>query len=364
MSSSFNPDFDPTGIEGGVDTNAIPWIEIPQAPDMRFKPLRASSESGMFSVMVKLAAGVELAPLVHLGATDMMILSGRMRYTQEPLAGFVEPGTWGYIPANSRIEGLIVEEDTELLANYFGPVAFLERGGEGVASILTSLDVQAAARFNGLTLVPSTLAECMQLRPEPSGLAAEPLAIADTNVGVLVVAAEGVAADPVSTHPHFVDTRAIPWIENPDMPVIARKILRVSEETGTVSLIIRHNGVAGPHYHLGAADFLILSGHIGYRAGPPEGYGPGMWFFEPAGARHEATQRIGDHEDLIYTANVYGPIQFDEGRGTPILAVSSWMSHKATAEAAGSPLVANVFDGDTTLLAWSPLGRGAVAEAS
>jgi len=32
--------------------------------------------------------------------------------------------------------------------------------------------------------------------------------------------------------------------------------------------------------------------------------------------------------------------------------------------AAGSPLVANVFEGDTSLLAWSPLGSGAVVEAS
>jgi hypothetical protein len=51
-------------------------------------------------------------------------------------------------------------------------------------------------------------------------------------------------------HPHFIDTRAVPWIVNPGLPDIALKILRVSEETGTTSLIVRHNGVAGPHYHL------------------------------------------------------------------------------------------------------------------
>ena len=49
---------------------------------------------------------------------------------------------------------------------------------------------------------------------------------------------------------------------------------------------------------LGVADFMVLSGRIGYRAGPPEGYGPGVWFYESAGARHEATQRVGDDEDL------------------------------------------------------------------
>ncbi len=174
--------------------------------------------------------------------------------------------------------------------------------------------------------------------------------------------AEGAAAVGGATRPHFVDTRAMDFAPVPANPDFGRKILRVSEETGHVSMIFRHNGIAGPHYHLGAADFLVLSGRIGYRAGPPEGYGRGVWFYEPAGARHDATRRLGD-EDLIYTANVYGPIQFDRGPGTPISAVVSWMQYKAAAEASGHPLVANVFEGDSSLLAWSPLGSEATASA-
>ena len=46
MNTGYNPEFNPTGIEGGVDTNFIPWIDLPQAPGMSIKPLRASSESG------------------------------------------------------------------------------------------------------------------------------------------------------------------------------------------------------------------------------------------------------------------------------------------------------------------------------
>ena len=76
----------------------------------------------------------------------------------------------------------------------------------------------------------------------------------------------------------------------------------------------------------------MLSGRIGYRAGPTEGYGPGVWFFEPAGARHDATQRLTD-DDLIYMANIYGPLTFDSGRGTPIAAVLSWMEYEALAKA-------------------------------
>ena len=358
MADGSNPVLDSTGTEGGVDTNALPWLRIPQAPGLRFKPLRASGETGMISAVVGLDEGTSLPPLVHLGAADLLVLSGRTRYTQEPLVSTLEPGTWGYIPANSRIDGLIVDAATELLINLHGPVAFLDTDGRSVSSILTSLDVQAAARQAGLTLVPNTLAECMRPRPFPAGAA--PLAIADGRAARLLLAAEELAADAGTTGPHFVDTRALEFLPVPANPDFGRKILRVSEETGHVSMIFCHNGVAGPHYHLGAADFMVLSGRIGFRAGPPEGYGRGVWFYEPAGARHDATRRLGD-EDLIYTANIYGPIQFDDGPGTPISAVMSWMQYKAAAETAGHPLVANVFDGDASLLAWSPLGSDAAA---
>lgn len=352
MAEQYNPEFDPTGIEGGVDTNQLPWISIAGAPDLQFKPLRASRESGMFSAIVRIGAGVTTRDMLHLGAMDLLILSGSLTYPDGPLSSTIGPGIWGYIPANACVQGLSAQQDTELLANFYGPVAFLSAQRE-VLSLLTAMDVQQAATAHGITLVPNTLAECMQPRPEPSAAAPEPLAIADAGARALVDEAAAVGD---FVHPHFIDTRAVPWIVDPTLPDIALKVLRVSEETGVSSLIVRHNGVAGPHYHLGAADFLVLNGHIGYRAGPPEGYGPGVWFFEPAGARHEATQRIGDDEDLIYTANVYGPVQFDEGPGTPITAVQSWMQYKQAATAFGLNLVANQFEKDSTLLAWAPVG--------
>ena len=150
----------------------------------------------------------------------------------------------------------------------------------------------------------------------------------------------------------------MPWVVNPDLPDIGLKVLRVSQETGFISLMVRHNGVAAPHNHIGGSDFLVLEGALGVRAGPPEGYGPGTWFYEPSGARHDATQRVSD-DDLIYTANVYGPLTFDTGPGTPIVAVVSWMDYVALAEAGASswcpiPL-------PTTAVCWPgrPLGHKA-----
>ena len=76
MNEGYNPEFNPTGIEGGIDTNALPWIELSQAPGMAIKPLRASIETGVFTVVVQLRKGTELSGLVYLGAMDMMVMAG------------------------------------------------------------------------------------------------------------------------------------------------------------------------------------------------------------------------------------------------------------------------------------------------
>jgi len=78
MSTGYNPEFRPNGIEGGIDTNILPWINLPQAPGMSFKPLRASMETSMFTIVIKLDAGTELSGLIYLGAMDMIVLSGTM----------------------------------------------------------------------------------------------------------------------------------------------------------------------------------------------------------------------------------------------------------------------------------------------
>ena len=123
MSAEYKPEFDPTGIEGGVDTNQLPWIELACAPGWQFKPLRASRESGMFSAIVKLNQGVSTTNLLHLGAMDLLILSGELSFIDGPLAGSIGPGIWGYVPANACVAGLQAVQDTEFLANFYGPVA-------------------------------------------------------------------------------------------------------------------------------------------------------------------------------------------------------------------------------------------------
>ena len=50
--SNYNPDIEPTGIEGGVDTNLLPWLPLTHVQGVFVKPLRASMESGVFSLVM------------------------------------------------------------------------------------------------------------------------------------------------------------------------------------------------------------------------------------------------------------------------------------------------------------------------
>jgi hypothetical protein len=348
--ANYNPEWMPGGFEGAVDTAKLPWIELPQMPGTSMKPLRVSRETGAFTVILKTKENVTQPSYVLLGAMDTFVLSGKLSYPDGPLKGEVGPGVWGYAPAGVKVQGSVALEDTECLHTFHGGVAFPGPSGE-ITGLLTGPDVIAAARKRGVPLLPMTLEEAMGEKPPSYPGEAEPLAAASEDSWKKVSKAEVPVVSSL-TNPYFVDTNALPWIVNPDAPEIALKVMRISTETGIVSLIVRQNGQAPPHYHLGASDFLITSGRLGYRAGPPEGFGPGTYIWEPAGARHESTNRVNPEEDLIYTANLYGPIQFDSGPGTPPVLVQSWMQYLAAAKAANSPLLASTFHDDhATLLA-------------
>ena len=352
--SAFNPEYNPGGSEGAIDTNILPWMPVEGAQGMSIKTMRASAETGMFSIIVKLDAGASMPISVYLSGMDMFVLSGQLTYTQDNVTSLLTPGAWGYISANSKVAGIFAEKESEMLVNYYGAVAFLD-AEHSLSRLLTSQDILRMAAQHGVDLVPSTLSGCVKERSEPLANEPQPLAISSGELHHLIKPSGEQASDLGGfKHPHFVDTRDVPWITLEGMEAIGLKILRVSEDNGYVSLIVRHNGVAPGHTHLGSGDFLILEGRIGVRAGPPDGHGPGVWYFEPAGARHDASQRLSE-EDLVYYSNIYGPLVFDEGPGTPVTAVLSWMSYRDMAAAYGSKLGPCIHPDDSTLLASSPL---------
>merc|ERR1711953_1180099 len=99
---------------------------------------------------------------------------------------------------------MTAEEDTEYLANFYGPVAFLGEGGS-VKSLLTGIDVRKLADENGIRLLPNTLQEALQEKPEKEIKGkAEPLAISQEKASALCARAE---CDVITelANPHYVD---------------------------------------------------------------------------------------------------------------------------------------------------------------
>ena len=96
-SLSFNPEFDPDGAEG-VDTNLLPWLPLSGVAGLCLKPLRASMESGMFSLIVRLEKGTSLERLLSLSGMDLLVLSGSLdcvdgngRVILSPVYGVTSP---------------------------------------------------------------------------------------------------------------------------------------------------------------------------------------------------------------------------------------------------------------------------------
>ena len=167
-SLAFNPEFDPDGAEGGVDTNLLPWLPLSGVAGFSLKPLRASMESGMFSVIVRLEKGAVLERLLSLSGMDLLVLSGALDYADDSGESHLEPGIWGYLSANTCMQSLTAAEESELLVNCYGAFAMLSADNQ-VDRLVTSADIRQMALQAGISMVPNTLAECMVEREAYSG---------------------------------------------------------------------------------------------------------------------------------------------------------------------------------------------------
>ena len=90
-SLAFNPEFDPDGAEGGVDTNLLPWLPLSGVAGCSLKPLRASMESGMFSLIVRLEKGASLDRLLSLSGMDLLVLSGSLDCLMATVRAILSP---------------------------------------------------------------------------------------------------------------------------------------------------------------------------------------------------------------------------------------------------------------------------------
>eukprot|EP00929_Paragymnodinium_shiwhaense_P117819 TRINITY_DN8907_c0_g1_i5.p1 TRINITY_DN8907_c0_g1~~TRINITY_DN8907_c0_g1_i5.p1 ORF type:complete len:311 (+),score=14.35 TRINITY_DN8907_c0_g1_i5:511-1443(+) len=307
-----------------------------------------------------MAQGAVQPTLVHLAAAETFVLSGKLSHTSGPWRGCMSPGTWGYAPAGSKMRGTKAEQTTEYLAHFYGPVAYLDEAGR-IKALLTASDVRQLAATHDVQLAPNTLAEAIRGRRSSYRKPGTPLEIVRHSEDFDSMATRVAESDDLE-HPHYIDTTRLPWIVDPRTPQVAIKILRVSAETGTTSLLVRqdHLGSIGeglPHCHLGPADLFLLEGNVRYGAGTKSSYGPGTYIWEPAGSRHETKERVVE-DHLLYMSNIHGPLAFDNGVGTPVVSVVSWMTYAQIAKEKHVPLVASRFANDSaTYLATEPALR-------
>ena len=120
----------------------------------------------------------------------------------------------------------------------------------------------------------------------------------------------------------LVQTNDLPWVKMGDGVDI--KVLRVSEETGYWSAMIRMQAgaVFASHKHLAPADFMILKGTLKYRMGEAS---EGAYGYEPNGAIHETTTC---DEETVLTFNAFGPIIFYNEDGS----VGQILNHETALE--------------------------------
>ena len=205
---------------------APPRQPVRSVARLHVQPLEAHllplcSETGHFTVLIKIPQGVTQPVHMCLGPCDTLVLSGKMSYPDGPLQGSMGPGTWGYTPANHKMNGTTADEETEYLATFYGAIAFLN-DDNSVKAMFTSVHVRAAADEAGLPLVPVTLAEALLPPPTPYTGQADPLAIAQEERAKLCAQATAEVITELS-NPHYVDTNALPWI-TPDDSGISLKV--------------------------------------------------------------------------------------------------------------------------------------------
>jgi quercetin dioxygenase-like cupin family protein len=126
----------------------------------------------------------------------------------------------------------------------------------------------------------------------------------------------------------YVHVDAMPWI--PFSEGIDFKVLRTSAETGAWTVLFKcaKGSAFARHEHLGAGEYLMLSGKVEVRGGVQKGgitaY-PGDYGYEPSGVIHDSTYFV---EDSIFYFTNYGPIKFiDDGDQTPF--VLDWRGVRA-----------------------------------
>lgn len=108
-----------------VATRSMPWLEFGGGID--FKLLRASQETGAWSVVFRCAKGSSFNPHRHLAGGEYLVLKGRMELRGGEQKGGVtaRAGDYGYEPNGVLHAETFFPEPTELYFTNHGAIQFL-----------------------------------------------------------------------------------------------------------------------------------------------------------------------------------------------------------------------------------------------
>lgn len=126
-----------------LKTAELPWVPI--VDGIEFRLLRASPETGTWTVLFRCQKGSSFPAHRHFGAGEYLMLKGRMEYR----VGVADAGDYGYEPINSVHELTTFTEYSELLFTNHGVVLFLNEDGSFGDALDYKYVSELAAQFSG-----------------------------------------------------------------------------------------------------------------------------------------------------------------------------------------------------------------------
>lgn len=108
-----------------IHTSQQPWLQF--SPGIEFKVLRATQETGHWTVLFKCAPGASFARHEHLGAGEYYMVSGKMEVRGGVENGGITafPGDYGYEPNGIIHDHTEFPEESVLYFTNYGPIRFI-----------------------------------------------------------------------------------------------------------------------------------------------------------------------------------------------------------------------------------------------
>jgi 2,4'-dihydroxyacetophenone dioxygenase len=113
-------------FDRAVNADDLPWVE--QAEGVWFKPLRLSSELGMWANLLKVSADGMVSRHRHHGPVEAWVLQGSWRYLEHDWVA--RPGSYVHEPEGD-VHTLVVEGGEEMITLFivYGSIDYLDDDG-------------------------------------------------------------------------------------------------------------------------------------------------------------------------------------------------------------------------------------------